>query len=111
MKQYRMVWIVLCVISAVAGLHGGLPAALAQSAEDDAHRETQGDPAPDIEWFKQELKIDTKYTEQHEGILGMSWAHFITMAFLVIFFFGALMAYHRRTIRTTRILEQLLKED
>jgi hypothetical protein len=69
------------------------------------------DEEPDIQWFKEELKIDPKYTETREGILGMSWAHFLTMAFLVIFFFGALIAYHRRTTRTARILEQLLRED
>jgi threonine/homoserine/homoserine lactone efflux protein len=66
---------------------------------------------PDIQWFKQELRIDPKYQDNRKGILGMSWAHFLIMAFLVIFFFGALIAYHRRTTRTARILERLLKED
>lgn len=71
----------------------------------------QNDNKPDIQWFKKEMKIDPKYTEKHEGILGMSWAHFFTMIFLVLFFFIALIAYHQRTTRTTRILEKLLKED
>ena len=78
------------------------------------NRSTEGTPIvqqTDIKWFKQELKIDPKYTERREGILGMNWVHFITMVFLVIFFFGALIVYHRRTTRTTRILEQLLKEE
>jgi hypothetical protein len=71
----------------------------------------QNDNKPDIQWFKKEMKIDPKYTERHEGILGMSWMHFLAMSFLIVFFFGALITYYRRTSRTTRILEQLLKED
>jgi len=74
---------------------------------------TQGTQAaaPDLHRFRQELKIDPKYVEHREGILGMGWAHFLIMAFLIIFFFGALIAYHRRATRTARILERLLKED
>lgn len=102
-------WIVIFLFVATAFVPN-LPVALA--ADDDAAPgAVQTGETPDIEWFKQELKIAPKYTEQREGILGMSWAHFLTMTFLVLFFFGALMAYHRRTTRTTRILEQLLKED
>ena len=71
----------------------------------------QNNTEKDIQWFKREMKIDPKYIERQEGILGMSWIHFLSMSFLVIFFFGALIAYHRRTTRTARILENLLKED
>ena len=103
------VWTIIFVFVATVL---ALNVAAALAADDDAAPgAVQTDETPDIEWFKQELKIDPKYTEQSEGILGMSWAHFLTMTFLVLFFFGALMAYHRRTTRTTRILEQLLKED
>lgn len=70
-----------------------------------------GAETPNLQWFRQELKIDPKYLEHSEGILGMGWAHFLLMVFLVIFFFGALIAYHRHTTRTARILERLLKED
>jgi hypothetical protein len=66
---------------------------------------------PDLQWFRQELKIDPKYVDHREGIPGMGWAHFLFMVFLVIFFLGALIAYHRRTTRTARILERLLKEN
>jgi len=66
---------------------------------------------PDIKWFKQEMKISPKYQEKKEGILGMSWNHFLTMAFLVVFFFGAFLVYHLRTVRTQQILERLLKEE
>jgi len=57
------------------------------------------------------MKISPKYQEKKEGILGMSWAHFLTMTFLVVFFVGALAAYHMRTVRTRQILERLLKEE
>lgn len=84
------------------------------SIEADQHTGiAQGQPTdtPNLQWFRQELKIDPKYVEHREGILGMGWAHFLLMVFLVIFFFGALIAYHRRTTRTARILERLLKEE
>lgn len=71
----------------------------------------QAEKKPDIQWFKEEMKISPKYQEKKEGILGMSWIHFLTMAFLVVFFFGALMVYHLRTVRTREILERLLKEE
>lgn len=104
----RMGAVVFVFVAAVLALNwSAAPAA----DNDAAPRAVQTGETPDIEWFKQELKIDPQYMEQSEGILGMSWAHFLTMTFLVLFFFGALMAYHRRTTRTTRILEQLLKED
>ena len=48
----------------------------------------------DIQWFKMEMRVGPNYMEKREGILGMSWAHFFTMSFLVRFFFGALIAYH-----------------
>ena len=62
----------------------------------------------DIQWFKDEMRISPKYIEAQEGILGMSWLHFLLMLFLVIFFFGAMIAYYRQTNRTKRILQQLL---
>jgi hypothetical protein len=65
---------------------------------------------PDIEWFKQEMGIAEKYREHREGIWGMSWAHFITMVFLVIFFIGALIAVYIRNKRTREILKSLLEE-
>lgn len=103
------VWIIIFVFVTTA-LALSL-SAVGTADENAAPSAVQTGEKPEIEWFKQELKIDPKYTEQSEGILGMSWAHFLTMTFLVLFFFGALMVYHRRTTRTARILEQLLKED
>jgi len=62
----------------------------------------------DVQWFKDEMRISPKYIEEQEGILGMSWLHFLLMLFLIIFFFGASIAYYRQTNRTKRILQHLL---
>ena len=71
----------------------------------------QAEKKPDIKWFREEMKISPKYQEKKEGILGMSWIHFLTMTFLVVFLVGGLAAYHLRTVRTRQILERLLKEE
>jgi len=63
-----------------------------------------------IEWFKQEMKISPKYLERKEGILGMSWGHFFTMVFLVLFASGALIVFLVRYKRTKDILK-LIKEE
>lgn len=70
-----------------------------------------GKGAPsDIQWFKQQMKISPQYVEQKEGVLGMSWAHFFTMGFLVVFSTGALvMAFLR--YKRTRELIRLLQEE
>jgi hypothetical protein len=66
---------------------------------------------PDIQWFREQMQIAPQYIEEQAGILGMTWPHFIIMLFLIVFFIGALVAYYRQTTRTTRILQQLLKEE
>ena len=65
---------------------------------------------PDIQWFKDRMKISEKYAESGEGILGMSWAHFFTMVLLVLFATGALVAFIQRQRRTREILERIRKE-
>ena len=80
---------------------------LSMRSEDGLHAPNK----TDIQWFKDEMRISPKYTEAQEGVLGMSWLHFLLMLFLVIFFFGALIAYYRQTNRTKRILQQLLSEE
>lgn len=65
---------------------------------------------PDIQWFKDQMKISDKYVEHRQGILGMSWAHFLTMIFLVVFAAGALIAFIQRQKRTKKILEMIRKE-
>lgn len=69
-----------------------------------------GEDPFDIQWFKKEMKISPKYLEKDQGVMGMSWAHFLTMVFLVIFFVGALIAVYMRNKRTKTILTSLLKE-
>lgn len=78
------------------------------SSGEDVH---QASNKSDIQWFKNEMRISPKYIEEQEGILGMSWLHFLLMLFLVIFFFMALIAYYRQTNRTKRILQHLLSEE
>ncbi len=41
----------------------------------------------------------------------MSWAHFITMVFLIIFFIATLVAMYIRNKQTKKILKALLKEE
>ncbi len=65
---------------------------------------------PDIQWFKDRMKISEKYAESREGILGMSWAHFFTMVLLVLFAIGAIVVFIQRQRRTREILERIRKE-
>jgi len=79
--------------------------------DDSAHASDNEVEKPDIQWFKQEMKISPKYQEKKEGILGMSWIHFLTMIFLTVFFVGSLAAYYMRNARTRKIIERLLQEE
>lgn len=65
----------------------------------------------DIEWFKENMKIDPKYQEQDQSILGMSYVHFFIMAFLILFFIGTFINSYLRNKRTRYILQKLLKEE
>lgn len=65
----------------------------------------------DIQWFRDEMKISPKFQEYKEGVWGMSWAHFITMVFLIIFFIATLVAMYIRNKQTKKILTTLLKEE
>ena len=103
MKQIYMSLLVAVIIL--------LPLSNLLVADELSLRSGAGLQAPsktDIQWFKDEMRISPKYIEAQEGILDMSWLHFLLMLFLVIFFFGASIAYYRQTNRTKRILQQLL---
>ncbi len=63
----------------------------------------------DIEWFREKMKISPKYVEKPEGVLGMSWAHFFTMLFLLLLAAGGLVVFILRYKRTKEILA-LIKE-
>jgi disulfide bond formation protein DsbB len=66
---------------------------------------------PHIEWFKRELRISPKYLERQEGVLGLSWAHFLTMVFLTVSFIVALLAVIVRHRRTKELLALLLEKE
>ncbi|MFW6053054.1 MAG: hypothetical protein ACOC8I_04010 [Desulfosalsimonas sp.] len=81
----------------------------AQSREQTSVEQHSGDD-PDIEWFKDEMKISDKYAERQEGIMGVSWAHFFTMILLALFAGGALVGIVIRYIRTRQLIEEIRKE-
>ncbi len=64
----------------------------------------------DIRWFKDKMKISPKYVERRSGILGMSWGHFFTMVFLLLFAAGALLIFFLRYRRTKEILNMIKEE-
>jgi len=75
-----------------------------------AFAEEKGDK-PDIQWFRDQLKISPKYAEEDTGILGISWPHFVIMVFLSLFFVVGLFAVILRRKRTKELLMLLLKEE
>ena len=66
---------------------------------------------PDIEWFKKELGISNKYIEKQEGVLGLSWAHFLTMVFLICSFVLGLIFVVIRYRRTKELLTIMSEEE
>lgn len=70
----------------------------------------QTEPSRPVQWFKEELRITPKYTEDHEGVFGLSWAHLLTMVFLFIFFIVGLVSLLIRYRRTKELLKELLEE-
>ena len=64
----------------------------------------------DLQWFKDQMEISEKYIQEQTGIWGMSWGHFFTMVFLVLFALGALVVFVQRQRRTREILEIIRKE-
>ena len=49
----------------------------------------------DLKWFKEQMGVAPQYQESTQKILGMSWPHFLVMAF----FSGLLRAHPDRGIR------------
>lgn len=64
----------------------------------------------DIQWFRDEMKISPKFIEHKVGVWGMSWAHFITMIFLIIFFISTVAMLYVRHRQTKKIIKTLLKD-
>lgn len=80
---------------------------LARAASEEAE-----EPDPEkVQWFREKMRISPKYLDREEGVLGMSWAHFLTMLFLVLFFIISLVAIVIRHRRTRQLLDILLKEE
>jgi len=71
----------------------------------------EGASEPNMEWFKKELRISPKYMEQEEGLMGLSWAHFLTMVFLIVFFIAAIIAVIIRHRETKKLLTFLLEQE
>ena len=68
-------------------------------------------PSPEkIEWFRDKLHIADKYQRQQQGVMGMSWGHFLSMVFLVVFFIGATAIAFYRAKRSRQILEAVMQE-
>lgn len=63
-----------------------------------------------LQWFKDQMEISEKYIQEQQGIWGMTWGHFFTMVFLVLFALGALVVFVQRQRRTREILEIIRKE-
>jgi hypothetical protein len=95
-RMFALIWLCL-VLSALHTLGGAMEACAAQ-------------PEPDIQWFREQMQIDPKYLEQEEGIFGISWFHFLTMMFLLLFFFMGLLAHFARIRKRKQILIALLTE-
>ncbi len=99
LKQENMIEMISSGISVM------VPGSLKTEAWADQNREKNS-----IQWFKDEMKISPKYLEKNEGILGMSWAHFLTMVFLAAFGAGAFIVFILR-YRRARELINLVKEE
>jgi hypothetical protein len=84
------------------------PASAVSGAESTSPPQTEEPPT--IEWFKEELRISPKYAEESQGVFGVSWAHFMTMLFLVLFFVLGLATLLIRYKRTRKLLTTLLEE-
>ncbi|MDZ7832931.1 MAG: hypothetical protein U5L07_14380 [Desulfobacterales bacterium] len=114
-KRFLPLVSLFLVAALMTGLWGGFGKAAAQNSdaavsETDSKITAKAQDAPDIQWFKDQMKISDQYVEQQEGVLGVSWAHFLTMVFLVLFALAALVAFFQRQRRTREILEMIRKE-
>ncbi len=95
-------------------MRDGFRAAFPPSAATSLVWAAQSEPVPDkpdIEWFRDEMRISPKYFEGSVGILGMSWALFMTLVFLIVFFVGTIAFVYLWNRKTRYILTSLLEEE
>lgn len=111
----RLCIIFIILLSALLPMGGGHISATQQSPGPlsvmDHVARAKEPSVSDIQWFKNEMRISQKYQEDKEGIWGMSWAHFISMVFLIFFFLAALVVWYGQHKQTREILKSLLKEE
>jgi hypothetical protein len=99
--------VLLILFSAAGDAWGATPG----KSEPEAAIAAQNSPSPeDIQWFRDTLRISDKYREREQGIWGMSWAHFLTMDFLILFFIGTMVIAYRRSRRSREILNEIMEE-
>lgn len=112
-KKYIIKWCILFAVllfiansstSALAISHSAI------AAESSRHITAQGNQGRDIQWFKEEMQIADKYIQEKEGILGISWGHFLTMVLLGLFALAALGVFIQQQRRTKEIMESIRKE-
>lgn len=64
----------------------------------------------DIEWFRKETGISSKYTDRESGVMGLAWSHFLAMVFLIFSIMVVVVAVILRYRRTKELLALMLKE-
>lgn len=114
MKRKVLVFTIWGALSCVAGTFGFVAAEIMctdQAIAAEGISQSNTEETPTIEWFKEELRITPKYTEGHQDVLGLSWAHFLTMVLLVGFLVSGLVFLLVRYRRTQEILTRLLEEE
>ena len=114
-KKLKYFIIFFIIVAALLFITNGSSTVLAisQSAfstDSSPHITVQGNENQDIQWFKEEMQIADKYVQKSEGILGLSWAHFLTMVLLVLFALAALGVFIQQQRRTKEIMESIRKE-
>lgn len=106
-----IVWFIVLAIAVSTAGWTGIPGSCTWNGMAPAEAEAAVNPdEEEIQWFRDQLGIADQYRQEHEGIWGMSWGHFLTMVFLVLFAVGALYVFVQRQRRTREILEIVQKE-
>ena len=106
------IWVAAAAVLAALGTTSGTAAVLKNAHASSSYFADTGQnlQESDIQWFRDQLKISERYVEEQEGVWGMSWAHFLTMTFLVLFALGALVVLIQQQRRTKDIMETIRKE-
>ena len=101
--------LLFCLLFLLLSIPAAGPAAAA--SPEKAPPESVRAEDPDLQWFRDQLHIAPKYQEHQEGVFGLSWLHFLTMVFLVIFFLAAIVVHVMQIRRKQEIIDTLLREE